>query len=375
MKRSAIAITLLLIGFTPSTHGTMPVPEQYSTPGIYGHMLIFSQRTGTELHAVDIDTGEDVWVWSSDERSVRTRPTIVDGVAYIWVGNTREDSRACAIDCRSGKSLWETPDGGWTFESAVVAGDVVLFAIAADEDEIHAFDRKTGKRLWLRTGCDMLLVHGGTILATTAEDRQLALLDSRTGETTFETPLAGETFTGPKAACSAVGEAVVGCTGVLLKLSIPNRAVLWRKSTPRQRWMPTICDGNLYLLSKQDYPYPYAPGKRQQLQLRSLADGSITRSVSLEVGTLRAFPVLVFDGVIVIASGGRLLGLNRQTLREKWRLDTGGVYQVSRDGKCVYVGGTGPCLWRIDAATGTRTWTYDSRSRGAGSTRHPRAVP
>lgn len=350
---------LLAFGFSMSAHGLTIAPKQYSTPGIYGDTLMFSQRTGSKLYAVDRETKRDVWVWSSHGRRVRTRPTVVDGVAYIWAGDCMTNSRACAVDCKSGKSLWEIPDKGWAFLSAIIAEDVVLFPVEAYHYEIHAFDRKGGKPLWVRTDCKMMLAHGKSVLATTADDTRVALLDIRSGETLFETPLVDEKSTEPQADCNVDGEAVIGCQGMLLKLSIPGRKLLWRKSTPKEKWIPTIHDDDLYLLSG----YPPAPEARQGLQVRSLRNGSVQRELDVKAGAFTYSPAYVFERIIVVSTGGVLLGFDRKTFEEKWRLETGKVYQTSRDESSVYVGGVGPYLWRVDAITGKKTWTYENRSQ------------
>ena len=348
----AVAALVLIFGFTASAYGRL-APQQYSTPGIYGDTLIFSRPLGSELYAVDIKTKADVWVWSSGTRSVWTRPTIFDGVAYIWAGGDyATDSRACAVDCRTGKSLWETPAGkGSTWDPATIVGDVVLFPA----DGIRAFDRKTGEPLWVQTGYEMMLVYGYSVLATTGGARQLALLDARTGKTLFQTELSEGRYAEAKADCSAGGEVVVGCDGMLLKMNIPEQRVLWRIPTPKERWIPAIDGDRVYLLSD----YVGDRNARQRLQIRLLSDGSIQRQIDMSIAVGPASPALLFEGTIVIASGGRLVGLDRQSLQERWRVDGGS--EVSRDERSVYVGATGPSLRRIEARAGTVMWSYGSR--------------
>lgn len=352
-----IATAALMLAACVSAHALSLTPEQYSSPDVYSNLLVFSERTGSELYAVDIASKRDAWVWSCGKRSIRTQPTIVDGIAYIWAGNVMKDSRACAVDCKTGKSVWETPAGGWTFSAAVVAGNVVLFSVAAHTDEIWAFDRTTGKRLWKQEGSEFHLVHGDTVLATTDEDTRLALLDTQTGTPLFETALINEKYTETQADSNTNGIAIVGSRGVLLCLDIPRKNVLWRRHTSNQKWIPTLHGDSIYLVAG----YPLAEGTRQELQIRSLQDGSIKNRITLTVNDSTYFHPCVFEKTIVIASGGSLIALDRMTFKERWQLNTGCIYNLTKYRDSLFVGGVGPYLWKVEAETGKKTWTYEGR--------------
>ena len=337
------------------------VPEQYSTPEQYGDVLIFSQTTGSELYAVDRQTKRDVWVWSSGKRSIRTKPTIVGDIAYIWAGNTTDDSRACAVNCKTGKSIWETPDAGWTFQSATICGDIVLFPVEADYNEVHAFNRKTGKRMWVQDDCKMILSYGQTVLVSREKDTQIAMLDVITGKEYFKTGFTDEKYNEPQGFCSTDGVAVVGGEGGIIALNIPSKKVLWKKSTVGRKWVSSVHKDVLYLLlgwtlTGSDKKSP------QMLEMWSLADGKQINQIELNTGSGTYFPPIVFDTVIVVASGGSLIGVDSKTSQELWNIDTGGVYQIEKGIDSVYLGLTGPNLWQVEAKTGKILWSYGKRT-------------
>lgn len=358
MKNIHLAIaTALIVRACLSAHALSIIPEQYSSPGVHGNLLVFSERTGSELCAVDSTSKKDAWVWSCGKRSVRTQPTIVDGIAYIWAGNMMENSRACAVNCETGKSVWETPTGGWTFSPAIVVEDTVLFSVAANTDEIWAFHRKTGKRLWLQKSFALVLVHGNAVLATRDAETRLALLDVQTGEQFFETPLVDEKYTETQADCNTNGIAVVGSRGILLSLDIPKKKVIWRKETRNQKWVPTIHEDSIYLVAG----YPLTKKTRQELQVRSLHDGAVQRRVAVAVDNSTYFHPCVYEKTIVIASDGILLALDRLTFKERWRLSTGCIYNLRKNQNALFIGGVGPYLWKVDVDTGKKLWTYKDR--------------
>jgi outer membrane protein assembly factor BamB len=352
----------LFLGSGVSSYALSYSDPSYSPPGVYGNTLIFSHDSGYCLYAVDKTAKKTLWVWRCGGRVIRTEPTIVDDVAYIWAGHMIENSRACAVDCKTGKSLWETPARGWSLYPAAVANDVVLFDGDGGEGTC-AFDRQSGKRLWARANCDMMLVHDMTVLTSMAMGTRLELLDVRTGETVFEATLSDEAFLWPRADCNAAGQAVIACSDTLLKLSIPDRKILWRKPTPGERWVPTVHDDQIYLLSY------YAGEQRSgRLQLCSLRDGTIRRQTEWDSdGYARSQPQ-VFEKIIVVAIGRTILGLDRQTLKEKWRVDTGLArsYKTKKHDDKVYVGGEGPYLWEVDPATGEKLWVYEEMSQSTG---------
>lgn len=350
-------VALSILGTCLSAYALSIIPEQYSAPGIHENLLIFSERTGSELYAVDITTKKDAWVWSCGRRSIRTQPTIVDGIAYIWAGNVMKNSRACAVNCETGKSVWETPAGGWTFSPASVVGDVVLFSVAAQYDEIWAFHRKTGKRLWVQEGFNLLLVHSNIVLTTSNADTRLALLDAQTGKSHFETAMTEEEYAETQADCDTNGVAIIGSRGVLLSLDIPNKKVLWRKDTQNQKWIPTIHEDSIYLVAG----YPLTKETRQEIQVRSLQDGAMQNRVPLSLDSSTYSHPCIFEKTIVIASEGTLIAVDRVTFKERWHLNTGRIYNLRKNQNSLFVGGVGPYLWKVDADTGTKLWTYEDR--------------
>ena len=347
-----------------AAYGLTLIPPQYTTPARFGSNLLFSQRTGTQLLCVDAETKRDVWVWSSGDRSVRTRPTIVDGVAYIWAGNVMKDSRACAIDCRTGKSIWETPTGGWTFASAIMSGETVLFPVEAQTDEIHAFDRRTGKKKWMLKDHDLMAVHGGRILAATDACRQLVLLDAEQGKEILRLKLDSVEYPSPECDCTPGGLAVISSDYTLMALDIPSGTVRWRQQTHGIGWAPSIHGNQLFLLCAEPSKEEAGGHGHQLLEVRDVRDGKPGRRVELKAGRYTDHPAIVFDKMIVVATGGVLLGLDSGTLEQKWRVPTGDVYQLKRDGNTVFVGAVGPNLTQVDATTGAKLWSYDYRPTG-----------
>ena len=198
-------------------------------------------------------------------------------------------------------------------------------------------------------------------MATAREDTQVILLDVADGREVFRTKLDDEEYTEPQAACSTDGLAVIGSRNSLLALDIPARKVLWRNKAGKGKWVPAINANTLILLS--GYSFPTQRNKGQLLEVRDLRSGKSGKRIHLKAGIGTYFPALVFSETIVVSSGGFLLGLNATSLKESWRLQNAEVYQIEQDEDSVFIGGTGPFLWQVEALTGKRIWNYEARPK------------
>ena len=91
-----------------------------SAPAIAGGMVYAGTSDGHQLHAVQMDTGQEVWsfmtrgwVWSS--------PAVAEGVVYVGSG----DRHLYAIDAHSGEELWSFETERAVYASPVVADGLV----------------------------------------------------------------------------------------------------------------------------------------------------------------------------------------------------------------------------------------------------------
>ncbi|KAF0244591.1 MAG: hypothetical protein FD180_2409 [Planctomycetota bacterium] len=358
MKHSHATKLLLFaaLGFAAcSAFATSVMPRQYSTPALYGDLVLFSQFTGSKLYAIDRATKRDVWVWSCGCRSVRTTPTVAGDVAFIWAGGCK-DSRACAINCRTGVSIWETPAEGYTWEEARLVEDVVIFPVTCETSEINAFDRATGRKLWVKKDADLLLVHGKDLLVSKDSDSKLVVLDPLTGAEQFSCPFSTAEYAEPQADCNDAGIAVAGCEGSVLALDIPNRKELWRVETGKKRLIPALDGDSLFLVTGRSSGNNYGS---QSLELWNLANGSRESKVEFQELCASYTKPVLFDGMVIVPTPGQIFAVERETGKEIWQVSIGGSYGTCRTPDSIYVGTTGPRVVQIDAKTGKTLWSYD----------------
>lgn len=120
-------------------------------PEIYKNVVYIPQEES--LYAVDIQTGETLWLFESDQ-TVEDVITGLDSVTLIRTKNHRpigissdekEPERLFAINSNNGNVLWkvELDDEEWKYP--VVANDMVLLSSST---ELYALDENDGHTIW-----------------------------------------------------------------------------------------------------------------------------------------------------------------------------------------------------------------------------------
>ncbi|MEL7210935.1 MAG: PQQ-binding-like beta-propeller repeat protein, partial [Actinomycetota bacterium] len=127
---------------------TPPVAWEFDTmsalaskPAIAGDVLVVGARVTNRLHAIDTETGEEIWHFESP-RGFDADPTIVDDIVYI--GSL--SGTMYALDLDDGSMLWE-----YDTENSIKGGALI------DDDRVYvgtipaafvALDRETGEEVW-----------------------------------------------------------------------------------------------------------------------------------------------------------------------------------------------------------------------------------
>jgi outer membrane protein assembly factor BamB len=336
----------------------------YCAPAVRGDTLILSARFTSDLIAVDKASKNVLWTWTSEKRIVQTSPTLGGNVLYLWVNGDSSD--ACAIDFTTGRSVWKTtiPTTTLSREPAVVSGETVLFSLGLRWNStyaIRAFDRTTGKALWSLLGYHLIDVNEDVITATTEDDTTLTLLDARTGQRLFQTTLSSQSFTDAFGCHTVDGKTLASVDGALIALDTRKRQLLWRILTGQSAGIPMI-EGNKIFVVTRKLTLEQVQKRQQNIEVRSMIDGKLINFVPVGIGQYEYSPSRTFvsSHELIIVSGGSLVGIDRTTLKEKWRLDTAGTDQIERIEQTLFVGECGPYLFEVDPRVGEIIWQHGS---------------
>lgn len=100
--------------------------------------LVLVPGGDARLYAFDADSGEEVWSVETNT-GVETSPAVADGIAYLG-----DNQRVLAVDIESGELEWDTEE--LIPEAEVVAGNGVVYT--AHSLGITTFDAKSGDLHW-----------------------------------------------------------------------------------------------------------------------------------------------------------------------------------------------------------------------------------
>ncbi|MBA2470257.1 MAG: PQQ-binding-like beta-propeller repeat protein [Chloroflexia bacterium] len=191
--------------------------ELYGAPAIADGILYVMSKAGI-LHALDAESGTEIWRHTVTSYVTRATPAVVDGTVYVGAGFTFSALDAAtgaerwsiplqyggqasptvrdglvivssqqgwifALEAESGEIAWRLPTEGIVFGAASITGDAVIYA--TDEGILYNVDRQTGVSNWRITLPGAIyaapVVTGDTVLATT-QAGELYALDLASGD-------------------------------------------------------------------------------------------------------------------------------------------------------------------------------------------------
>lgn len=123
-----------------------------AAPIATSNLLVVPYASG-EVYGLRPENGADLWSLSlqpmqrfeaslSQLGDIQADPVLKDGVIYAMSAS----SVLAAIEARTGRKLWQHALGG--IQTPRVVGDFLF--VTADENSVYAFERETGKLLWVK---------------------------------------------------------------------------------------------------------------------------------------------------------------------------------------------------------------------------------
>lgn len=158
-----------------------------SSPCMYDSLIFFGSDD-RNLYALDIETFEPKWVFTSRDR-ITSSPCAADGIVYF--GSL--DGHLYAVDIETGKELWNIDTDDWVHSSPCVVNGIVYFGSL--NHCMYAVDAITGKEIWkFKTGgaiASSPVIDNGLVFFG-SYDKKLYAVDCITGEESFSFETKGE---------------------------------------------------------------------------------------------------------------------------------------------------------------------------------------
>jgi eukaryotic-like serine/threonine-protein kinase len=284
-----------------------------SSPTIVDGVAYIAIGNGT-LVALDLATGTARWKYSIGNNDLfgESSPAIVQGVAYVGdlAGTVH------AVNTRDGNRLWTFKAQGEVRASPVVTNGIVV--VGSYDTHLYGLDALTGTLRWkLQTqgqihataavkdglafisGCDMKL-HAVRV----ADGKQAYLIPS--GAYTAASPV----LDGNRAYFGTFGEEVVA-------LDLRTRRTAWHYSDPDKRFpffsSGALASGRLFV-----------GGRDKSVHAINVATGKTAWTFPTKA-RVDSSPALAGGRVFVGSSDGRLYVLDATTGAKRWEFDCGGA--------------------------------------------------
>lgn len=328
------------------------------------------------------------WSHRTDGTFVTGSPVIADGVVYA---GTRDedgegDARVHAVDLETGEALWEHEVDSSIHGTPAVA-DGVVYA-GSLRGILYALDAETGELLWERgvepaPGGEHQRVYGyyspavadGTVYWAyqtrfgPGSAGLLVALDPATGESRWESPLAGNTMSDGTPAVHD-GRVYIGSQTAdrVLAFDVETGQRLWQSSAVLGGWQdaaPTAADGHVYIGSGNGVIARDAATGADLWTYRSpgpsQVPGNATPSMpAVEAGAhgdgtlYMGFP----DGRVtaLTADGGQVIWSTRLPGQPYF---DGVLSSPAVSGDTLYVGSNNGTLYGLDRLTGQPLWEYE----------------
>ena len=225
----------------------------YSSPTVADGTVYIGGRDET-LYAIDAATGEQNWAYTEPSHEIRSSPTIVDGTVFVG-GSPFGDGTVHAVDATTGEQDWifNKPNNGADASPNVVNGAVY---ISGNNGTVYSIDAETGQENWSYEFADAQIdsrptVANGTVYIGTAGFRLIAI-DANSGEEQWSVDEYSGVISAPTVVNGTVyaGAGPYNDAGPLFAVNAATGEVEWEFSTPdgiRRYGGPTVFDGIVYV--------------------------------------------------------------------------------------------------------------------------------
>lgn len=216
----------------PARMAPLCVAGQYVLTSMRDKTLnALSSADGSVLWSAEIPAGDSCWL--------RTNGTTV--LACLQMG---QENQVCAFDLRTGKPLWQSAKSSVTPQSG---DDGIIYLTDPRAKTVTALDGRTGKTIWAFESPKRLygISLGGSFLLTESLNA-LHVLDCRTGRLKWKRAISGNSFVYPNE-----GKLIMILErGVLTVLDPRNGRQLWEHALPAQASQTAVISGKVYATTR-----------------------------------------------------------------------------------------------------------------------------
>lgn len=294
--------------------------------------------TDKQLHAADIETGQEKWTFNIDDK-LYTPPAVANGIVYVSSFN----GHIYAIDSKTGQEKWSFMTGGGAIP--VVVNNVVYFG--SSEKYLYALDCETGQEKWkFKAGNELAapVVADGAVYIGTLEDGLVYAIDIKTGQEKWKFRTENSEYSTLSSIAVGDGYVYFGETdGYLYAVDSETGLTKWRLNNYDYVQDPVVTGGVLYFSDVVDLHAVDSKTGQPKWVFKAFDHPHPDGGVPSVSPYLLSAPRVV-NGVVYFERFGSedetLYALDSESGQEKWKSAVGGNYghlETAVDKSVVYV--------------------------------------
>ena len=275
--------------------------------------------TSSGVNAYDATTGEQVWVFPTNNQQVKTDPYVLDGVVYFG----SYEKKMYAVDAKTGVKKWEFQTVAEVLSSPVVEKGILYFGGGSSDKKVYALDAATGAKKWdfaIGGSADgSPVVSNGVVYTACFVDKTLYAIDAASGN------------------------------------------LKWKYGSDISGSSVCVSNGLVYTSDNQNRGFLAIDADK----------GTVKWRFSFPSNSLTSSPTLLNNIVYCMTFNGILYALDATTGDKKWEFQTSDISYFSHsspfasNGMVYVVGGSNKDnstnLYALDAATGAKKWSTPAR--------------
>jgi outer membrane protein assembly factor BamB len=270
--------------------------------------------SGVQPGPAPADEPDELWVFETGDDFVGANAAAVsveDGLVFT------SSNMVYAFDIESGEEVWSyESDDRMGFVSPLALADGVLYA-AGEDGSVYAFEAESGDIIWQSELTGGMPVNGGPMLAddvlyVTAWDQNAYALDIETGDVLWDTSFGGISYAQPAYA-----------DGYII-LSAPTNGVIAIDTEEGEEAWSFETEGMVYGAKATGDGVVYAGSDDGTLYAIELESGDELWSV--DTGGVLTTSLAVYDGIVYAANADAVLGAyDAESGDEIWTTDIDGA--------------------------------------------------
>lgn len=166
------------------------VKDRYVGEALQVGDVVYVPTSDFAVLAVEVESGDLLWRFETDEGAVWGQPVFYEGTLYI----TSLDRHAYALDAETGDLIWSSEVDGAVSAKATINPEANLLYVPSFDNQLHALNLDDGKEEWSADATDWIWnapAFNENVLYYADSSGDVFAIDATSGDTIWQTGIHG----------------------------------------------------------------------------------------------------------------------------------------------------------------------------------------